>query len=237
MGTSPWWNVLVFYAYPSPRPGTKAYYAWEIGHPHRGIVRDAPATSPWWNVLTFYAFDSCSISKVRGEWEGRFTIQGQYSFKAAVGTQRSDSSSTTKAYTDSVTLGLKTGASVEWGTGTYSAEVSAEYRHEWSTSYTTAITTVRSTATEFTANFGHRDSQYGKYLWQFKFTSTDSCGSASTTLAREYAFTSTKAEKPCCFPGHCTDAKFSSCDWCSPGFTVPTMKGVPRCKEGSPGTF
>eukprot|EP01047_Picozoa_sp_COSAG01_P098301 COSAG01_NODE_28508_length_659_cov_1.541071_1_plen_130_part_10 len=56
-------------------------------------------------------------------------------------------------------------------------------------------------------------------------------GNPSKTQTKAFAFTNGISERPCCYPGHCTDSYLRTCNWCTCGFKVLSE---PRCREGVP---
>lgn len=236
-----WSQKHVFYAFKSQEPGTKKFYTWERSpedamKQHSGLVRDHPPFWPWHLEHEFYAYEAppgevtlCSdIQEVTGEWRGLAQIVGIQTREVVFGTQRTNTSIDTATHTAAVEVGIRASAGVFFG----EVEASASFRSEWSRSHTEEISTTRTESSKFSVTLGME--HQGRYLWQFHFTTRDSCMATSQTFTKAYALTESAVQMPCCYPGHCLDLELQECNWCNPGYILPAMELVPRCGEGKP---
>jgi hypothetical protein len=175
---------------------------------------------------------TCVVKPI-GFWRPLRSIAFKQTYTETYGTSRSQTDMSAHDYASEVILGVTAGAG--WDNGDKaghfgSVEVSAEFKKQWSQSYSTEIATESTKETTFEIRIDD-DRQLGKYLWQFAQKNTGSCGE-STSLFRKFVFTAGLSQKPCCYPGHCTDGHLYSCDWCAKGYLVPNADA--RCQEGSP---
>lgn len=176
---------------------------------------------------------TCVVKPV-GFWKSLRSVTLKETLTESWGTTHSQTDLSSLDYANEVKFGITTSAGWSNGGGKpgpeASVEVSSEFRSEWSLSFSTEISTEVKKENIYEVKIDD-DRQLGKHLWQFAQKNTGSCGE-STTLFRSHVFTAGLSQKPCCYPGHCTDAHLFSCDWCAKGYMVPNPDL--RCKEGSP---
>jgi len=175
---------------------------------------------------------TCVVKPI-GFWKSLRQIATKETYTEFYGTSRAQTDMSTRDYASEVIMGVAVSGGWDNGDGPGlhgSVEVSAEFKQEWSESYSTEIATEATQERTFEIQIDD-DRQRGKYLWQFAQKNTGSCGE-STSLFRKYVFTAGLSQKPCCYPGHCTDAHLFSCDWCAKGYLVPNADA--RCQEGLP---
>lgn len=177
-----------------------------------------------------------STKKVVGRWKSLNKVVGTQTRGREFGIDKTSTYSQTEGYTNELTAGIAASAEVSFETPTpgvgasKTVEVSMDYRHEWSRSFTEELSTSISEKKMFQITVGNE--HLGKNLWRFEFTSIDNCDQkAAVIFTQAYAFTDSKNERPCCYPGHCNDADKASCKWCTPGYKVDPSDA--RCKEGN----
>jgi len=148
----------------------------------------------------------CTAKKVQGQWIQHGVIAAAVTETWEHGTKKTDSSTKTSQWSDSVSVKVSQGWTFagEGGSVEISSEIahqtSATYKSEWSVSDTQ----------QYQITWGKEN--IGKESWQFQFEPTDSCGNTLTTYVKEFAITEGAWRPPCCVPGYMTDgAKYLTC--------------------------
>jgi len=148
----------------------------------------------------------CKASSVHGKWAYVFTPGSPVDETFKYGTAKTDGHTQTKQWSESVTTTVAQKWSL-WGQEG-SITISGQIAHATSSSYSHTFSTT--TEQEWTVHFNEH--AVGKAVWQFQFTTRDSCTHVVDTRVKEYAITENRIRPPCCVPGYSTDApKYRTC--------------------------
>jgi CEL-III C-terminal len=169
---------------------------------------------------------SPSPNNVTGYWEFQYEVTGNMheSNSLSWGTTKTDATTETDQWSQSITVSVEAGFEVEgFGgvkatvEGTQAVQYSNEYKETWSTSTTQAF------------DISFTTDQVGEVLWvwQWKFAINDSFGNQLTSASQQYALTNKgRLQPPQCQPGYNTDEYYQVCEaeYYLPGFSPPSTR-------------
>lgn len=138
----------------------------------------------------------CDVTTTKSYWEYTFTPSVSTIHTLSHGTKKKHAESETEEWIKSITRTMSEGSEFEQVSvsSTISHSLAQTYADEWEVSAYESWT------------YHFKDADIGKAFWQFKLDHTDVCGHKETSLTQEGALTTSMDQKPCCLPGHASDA-------------------------------